>query len=138
MEKLIKILSFGAINKRHLDFDGTIDGVDYAFRIFLIVPGLIMWGMLSLIYIGIPFLFGMAVLMMILGLSSSIKRYRAVFPKYDPWHVFLSLFIYDMIINIMMSLESEGLAILAIILYIPIFILNMYILFKNTNLKHNG
>ncbi len=141
MDKFIKILSLGLIEREHLDFNGTINGWSYFARGFRGIPGAIVWGLLSLIFIGIPMYLALMVVIFILGISSSIKRIRAMFPfrNSDPVGVYVAFFSMNLV-GSLIGLYGGGGVVSAFgwIIYSISVIFNLYLLFGNSNQKHNG
>jgi len=147
MDKFLKVISFGLVEKKHLDFKNTINGKDYFFRGFRMVPSILasllllgiadalgdplddLFGLLALIWL-IP----SALVAIALGISTAVKRYRAVFPKWEPWAVYA--------VTAFVSIFSNGLGYgyeaLQGGLAAASFAFSIYVLAKDTNGKHIG
>lgn len=154
MNRLLNIFSFGLVEEYHIDFKETINGYDYFFRGFRALPAIIA-GLLATILgselaeaihpafyflarVAGVYTFGTYILAFILGLSCTIKRIRAVFPKYNPWYIWGGVTLLGLInAGLTSSLDPTSTTI-SMIISIGSFIYSMYLLFKNTNLKHKG
>ena len=146
-EKLIKFFSVGLIEPKHVNFKGTVNGSDYFWRGFRMIPAILIgWATLYLgteIFYGLDaaellfglagglYLLGAGILGVALSVSTSIKRFRAVFPNWEPWAVWCVLFALSIVANATMVDPT-----LAALFGAANLAFSIYVLAKDTDIKH--